>query len=110
MPDLEFVGIVTELMSAKSYEMVRPAVYDVALKTKIARDDESAEMLDIILDSMIFEFTNIYACAFGSRKSPAHSLRAKMYEPSTDIASFFAANESLHNEIMKKLVTAVTGE
>jgi len=110
VPDLEFVGIVTELMAAKSYEMIRPAVYDVALKTKIARDDESAEMLDIILDSMIFEFTNIYANTFGSRKSPAHSLRAKMYEPSTDIASFFAANESLHNEIMKNLITAVTGE
>ena len=97
-------------MAAKSYEMVRPAVYDVALKTKLSRDDESAEMLDIILDSMLFEFTNIYAYAFGDQKSPAHSLRMNMRNASTDLASYFASYESLYTETMDKLISAVTGE
>ena len=109
-PDLELVGIVTELMAAKSYEFVRPAIYDVALKTKYARDDDSQEMIDMILDSMIFEFTNIYARSFGDPKGPAHSLRMNVRKNTNDLTSYFATNDSLYKETMEKLISSVTGK
>ena len=109
-PDLELVGIVTELMAAKSYEFVRPAIYEVALKTKYARDDDSQEMIDMILDSMIFEFTNIYAYSFGNQQSPAHSLRINVRKNSNDLTSYFATLDSVYTETMEKLISSVTGQ
>jgi len=109
-PDLELVGITTELMAAKAYEFVRPAIYDVALKTKYARDDDSQAMIDMILDSMIFEFTNIYAFSFGNQKGPAHSLRMNVRNNSNDLTSYFATNETVYAETMEKLISSVTGQ
>jgi len=108
--DTEFVGIVTELMAAKSYELIRPAVYDVALKTKYSRDDDSAEMIDMILDTMIFDFTNIYAYSFGDQKSPAHGLRMNSRNNSNELASYFAQYEKLYAETMDKLISSVSGK
>jgi hypothetical protein len=54
--NLEFVGMITEALAAEGYRTVRPAVLDVALKTKQVRDDDSAEMIDIILAGRRSEF------------------------------------------------------
>lgn len=108
--DTDLVGIVTELMAAKSYELIRPAVYEVALKTKYSRDDDSAEMIDMILDTMIFDFTNIYAFSFGDQKSPAHGLRMNSRNNSNELASYFAQYEKIYSETMDKLVSSVSGE
>ena len=40
---------VIEALAYGGYKYITPAYYDVALKSKYARDDESSEMLDIIL-------------------------------------------------------------
>jgi len=44
----ERAGLVVEALAHGSMKYVKPAHYDIALKTKFARDDESSEMLDII--------------------------------------------------------------
>ena len=38
------------------YHKVLPAYYEVALQTKASRDDDSAEMLDIIKKARIYDF------------------------------------------------------
>ncbi|MBQ8578672.1 MAG: extracellular solute-binding protein [Clostridia bacterium] len=53
--DPERTSIVLESMSAIGYNSVLPAYYEVALQTKASRDDESAEMLDIIKSARIFD-------------------------------------------------------
>jgi len=52
----ENVGIILEAMSFSGYYDMIPQYKEVVLKTKTARDDESADMLDIIFDSVIFNF------------------------------------------------------
>jgi len=54
--DFEFVGMMIEAIAAEGYRTVRPAIYDVALKIKQARDEDSAEMIDIILDGRRSDF------------------------------------------------------
>lgn len=54
--DPEMSAIITEALCAESYRNVIPQYYDKVLKAKGARDDESAEMIDIIRDSLIFDF------------------------------------------------------
>ena len=58
--DYEFVGIITEALNAESYKIVFPAYYEVALKTKYTHDDESIKMLDMIVDSRVFDFGYVY--------------------------------------------------
>jgi len=50
-------------MEAAAYyasQMITPAYYDVALKTKYARDDESQKMLDIIYENRWCDLGNLY--------------------------------------------------
>lgn len=57
--DREFAEIILEALCAESYRKVIPAYYDVALKYKYARDDDSSEMLDIIREGIEYDFANI---------------------------------------------------
>lgn len=52
----ENVGILMESMNYYSDVHVIPMYKEVLIKTKYARDEESGEMLDIIIDSISFEF------------------------------------------------------
>ena len=63
--DADFVGLITEALAVASHKYVIPAYYDVTLKTKAARDDESAAMLDIIRDGLKFEFVAEYQAQTG---------------------------------------------
>lgn len=54
-PDLARTGTILEALAAESYYTLTPAYYDVALKSKASRDDESAEMLDIIFANRIYD-------------------------------------------------------
>ena len=62
--DPEFSGFVTEALGIYSYEHIRPLNYDLVYKQKGARDEQSAEMLDIIFDCLYLGFNVIYN--FGS--------------------------------------------
>jgi len=51
--DPERTSIILEAVAAESRKTVLPAFKDINLRTKLARDDESAEMLDIIFDNIV---------------------------------------------------------
>ena len=56
----ELTGAMIEAMSAYSTNNVIPAYVDVSLQTKIARDEESVEMMQIVLDSRVMDFGYLY--------------------------------------------------
>jgi hypothetical protein len=53
--DLEMTGVLLEDMAYHSYKIVRPAFFDIMLDGKVARDEDSWEMLDIV-------HSNMYVC------------------------------------------------
>ena len=57
---LERTGFMLEAIAAESRYTVIPAYYDVQLKGKFARDDESSDMLDIIFSSMVWDTGIVY--------------------------------------------------
>ncbi len=59
--DLALAGGVCEAMAAESYRTVIPAYLDVALKDKYSRDAETAEMIDMVLASVTFDFGLFYS-------------------------------------------------
>ena len=62
--DVERTAVILEALAAESRYTLRPAYYDISLKGKHARDEESVEMLDIILTTRIYDFGWYYQ--FGS--------------------------------------------
>ena len=53
-------AIITEALCAESYKKVVPAYYETALKTKYTRDDESIAMIDMIVNSRVFDLGYVY--------------------------------------------------
>lgn len=54
--DVERTSVILEAMASESYKSVIPLYYEKALKTKIARDDESAEIIDMLFENRVFDF------------------------------------------------------
>ena len=53
---LENVGILLEALAYDTNKNIIPEYKEVLLKTKFARDNESEDMIDIMIDSVSFEF------------------------------------------------------
>ena len=53
-------SVVLEALASESAKTVVPVYYDLALKNKFARDEESAEMLDLILSTRSFDLGFIF--------------------------------------------------
>ena len=58
--DLDRTAVIAEALSAESMYTLTPAYYGVQLKTKLARDDESGEMLDMIFASRTYSLAQLY--------------------------------------------------
>ena len=86
--DPERTGAITEALAAYGGKYVLPAFYDVSLKTKYARDDDSEEMMDIIKDSIIFDVG--YLCG-GQYQSHGRDLSTTTNH---DFSSWYSARES----------------
>ena len=56
----ERTGMILEALTGESYYTLRPAYYDVSLKTKFMRDDESGEMLDLIFNTRCYDLGHVY--------------------------------------------------
>ncbi len=63
---LDAVSATMEAMAAESYRTVTPAYYETALKIKYSRDDETSQMLDMISESVRYNFGYIYAASLNN--------------------------------------------
>jgi hypothetical protein len=103
--ELDRAGMILEDMAFYSSQYVRPAFYDVMLKSKFARDDDSARMLDIILS----EFTIDLALIMNTSGIDIDNLmRTAATKGTTDILSTIAANDQKYAAILQKAVDALT--
>ena len=58
--NIEWSSMLTEALNAETYKQVVPAYFDTALKVKLTRDTESAAMLDLLMESRVFDFGYMY--------------------------------------------------
>jgi len=58
--DYDRTGMIIEALCYESTDTVIKAYYDVLLKTKISRDDESEKMLDIIFQNRVYSISDVY--------------------------------------------------
>ena len=101
--DSEFAGLITEALCVASNKIVIPTYYDVALKSKFTRDNESAEMLDIIRSGLNFDFGIVFA---SQTNSAGWVIRTCVNQPSFNFASTIEKNMNSHNKALAKFLAA----
>ena len=99
----EMVGATMELLSWESANEVIPAYYDVTLAGKMARDEDSRNMLELLFDTIAYEIGGNYF-GFSSGFSDLFYTLGYMVvnNKSSDFASWYAKNEKAANSTIEK--------
>jgi len=63
VPEPANIGAIIEVMACESLNYIIPAYYEVSLKTKHTRDEESAEMLDVIFSNRVIDLGDSIWCS-----------------------------------------------
>ena len=96
--------IILEALACESYKSVVPAYYEIALKTKYTRDEDSARMLDIIFENRVFDLGDTIWCT---------ELRDGVFEGmfmnnDRALSSKFASMQTTMDEKLAKTIEAFT--
>lgn len=98
-PDPEFSAYMIESYSAWAKNTITVAYYEVNLRYKDLRDDESEEMLDIIFDNIVYDIGECYN--FGEYVTMFYNLTK---ERKSDVASGIATNKEKAENQIKQLI------
>ncbi len=101
--DPEFAGVITEALAYYSWKNIRSKAYDLTYKQKTSRDENSAEMLDIVFNTLCVDFNYIYD--FGG----TYSSLADVASGKAQLASAMAANGERANTEIEKFVESWLG-
>ncbi len=104
---METIGNVIECLSAYSYKMLRPAIYDVSLTAKGVRDEDSTEMLNLIMDSRTYDFSMFLEYNSNFPFSPMNAYRNNLAKKQTNIASFYESKKSSAESFLEDLVEKI---
>lgn len=96
--DPEMSGAVLEALSYYGKQYITPAYYEKTLKGKYFRDEESAEMLDIIFASRFFDVGTYYQLGGYNEK-----VITMMQNGNTDFASMYEKNIKVANKTLEKI-------
>lgn len=96
---LEYSSIILEAMAAEGYKQVRPAVYEVALKSKYTRDADSYEMIDIVVQGRTADFADVYD-KWGLTYTLDYTARGSVAEWS----SYYASKSKTQNQNIQDVV------
>ena len=103
--DYENTSIFLEDYSYRGHKTVLPEFYEVLLQGKVARDEESKAMLDLIFSSPILDVGII--CEFGGYPAVINSKTAAF---DTNIVSEFESKERIANRAIEKFVSTISEE
>ena len=62
---LDQMSAVLEAMGSSSYKIIKPAYYELTLRTKLAKDPQSADMMELIINGIVIDPGIIYSNNMG---------------------------------------------
>ena len=87
--DDDKIGTIIEALNAEGYKTVTPVFIETALKVKYARDNESVQVIDMLIANRIFDFGYVYDCWGGC----GFWLEGLVQANKSDFESYYAKNE-----------------
>ena len=98
--DFEFIGIMTEAMCAESYKQIIPSYYDVCLKQRYASSPDDAEMIELCVDSRVFDFGYVY----DNWQGVSFLLQSAVQAQNNNIASTFKSGQKVYKRYYDKVI------
>ena len=99
--DTERTSIIVEALAAEGYRNIMPAFYDISLKTKHARDDESSAMIDFIRAGRLFDYGYYNSSVAGDL---AYAGQRLVTGSNQNFTSFFERNETRVQRNIERLM------
>ncbi|MGM9624636.1 MAG: hypothetical protein ACI3XM_02895 [Eubacteriales bacterium] len=101
--DPSFAGCITEALAYYSYQNIRPLAFEMTYKEKAARNQESAEMLDLVFDNCYMNFNTVYD--FGGINTKLTSVLEGKAEYASAVASLKTKAEAALEKLMENWCT-----
>ena len=98
--DLDMLGVVIEELSAYSYNYTREAFFEIALKGRYMRDQQSREMLDLAIDNLRIDAGWIYSKVLNGI---ALEMRALVQNKNSGWATLYRAKGKILASCLDKL-------
>lgn len=102
--DLDRTSKIIEELSYQSYIYTKPAYIEVAIKTKYSRDEESIDMLNIILDNFRLDLAFAFA---DSGLSITGDMRTLLGSFDSDVVSQFEKKSAKYTEKLNSIVESL---
>ena len=99
---LDMVSATVELLAAESYKTVIPTYIDVVLKSKQANSPDDAEMVQLVLDSMVYSFGWIFCSTHMGGMGKAF----RVVDGTRDLSSFYLTNQAAYESALNGLIDA----
>ena len=93
---LDIATATLDMLSYWSYQIVRPIYYDVAYKVRYASSEQTSQLFDTVIDSVVFTFGRFYSNSIGD---PVHLMRNRLIgsgnKPSSSLAGLTVSYTAL---------------
>ncbi len=106
LADPSMSGAIMDALGAESRQSVIPQYYEVVLKGRTTRDEESREMLDIIRENLYFDFGFVYSVYMDYIYSPFGDL---IEQKNNIFASSYASSASKYNTKLQEIIEQYEG-
>lgn len=98
----EMSAVILEAMNAETYHTVKDAYFEINLKEKFSRDNDTQEMLDMIIDNLRFDFTFVNEAATGSI---VMYFFGQIANKNSNVASSYEKQQASFQKKLEKLFT-----
>jgi hypothetical protein len=88
------VSYITEVLNYESRRTLYPVYYEQSLQQQYARDPESIEMIDIIMDGRTFDLGTIFT---SSMNGISMMIRSTVASKTNDFAQYYGEREEAVN-------------
>ena len=99
---LDMVSATVELLAAESYKTVIPTYIDIVLKSKQANSPEDSEMVQLILDTMVYSFGWIFCSTHMGNMGKAF----RVVDGSRDLSNYYLTNQANYEAALEGLIDA----
>jgi len=98
--DAERTGMLFEALAAGAYDTITPSIYEVITKTKNVRDEESADMVNLIIRNRVYDPFYINLC------TGYNALQNQLSSKKEEVASTLEKQLKGAEKAMQKIVDA----
>lgn len=101
-PDVDIACAVMEALAFETFSTVTPTYFENCLQTKVARNEDTMEMLGIIRDGCCLDVEYLYKSVLGYPNEIMRTL--VVVNKSNNVASWYASNEKRIQDTIEKTI------